>query len=126
MSTLPAGKYYIGDPCYTIDNDKWMELLELFRDAGERGGIFEFEGHPCAAFYTRWGDGQYQIQPTGDFLPVDAGMIGMIPAALVTDDYDGGIEIDVFGETECYEEDGTLTFGTYVIKTGDDDEEDIC
>lgn len=28
MITIPSGKYVLGDPCYSIDDDHWMDLLD--------------------------------------------------------------------------------------------------
>ena len=34
--TFPAGKYYIGDPCYVIDDDKWSQVCDqIFKDGSE-------------------------------------------------------------------------------------------
>lgn len=75
-----AGTYYVGDPCYVIDADKWQEFLEPYWN-GE--GEFEFEGLRVAAYRTMYGDGVYFDQE-GNQYGVDAGMIGVIPMELVT------------------------------------------
>jgi hypothetical protein len=111
-TTLPAGRYYIGDPCYVIDNAKWDEFLEPFWNEKPRGGIFDFDGFQCATFYTKHGDGVYQLEPGGDSLPVDAGCIGCIPLSLAVQ----GSELDgacvTFDDPfECYEEDGNIHYG---------------
>jgi len=68
---LPAGRYYIGDPCYVF-GDNWGRFLDTF-DAGKT----EFDGLKFAACHTAYGDGKF-----GGF-PVDAGMLAMIPEAMV-------------------------------------------
>ena len=57
---VPAGKYVIGDPCYTVPNDDWETLLQscdyFNRPVGISGG---FE---VLAFPTQYGDGVYRDQ----------------------------------------------------------------
>jgi len=86
--TLPAGKYYVGDPCYVIDNAKWDDFLEAwyepFGGDGNKAAaaVFEFEGHSVFVTDTNTGDGIFEDQH-GAVYPVDAGMIAAIPVALV-------------------------------------------
>ena len=72
---VPAGKYVIGDPCYTVPDADWHKLLEscdyFNRPIGISGG---FE---VLAFPTKYGDGVYRDQ-VGRKYPVDAGLIGCI------------------------------------------------
>ena len=109
MDTLPAGEYYIGDPCYVIDDNKWMAFVDAFREEGE-GGMFEFEGHGCTAFYTRWGDGL---------------LIGIIPIALCAQ-VGHGSYVTMDRPFTCGEFDGALRFGDYSVQTNDEEEEDCC
>ena len=134
-TTLPAGKYYIGDPCYVIDHEKWKEFLQPFWELTDpgRGGVFDFDGYQCATFYTRYGDGAYKLEPSGGYLPVDAGCIGCIPLALMVEgSEDGGAIVEFDRAFECYEDDGAIYYGDYVIRTGDDgrnydaDDDDYC
>lgn len=118
---LPAGKYYLGDPCYVIDNDKWDEYLNPFWE--DRGGIFEFDGHLCAAFYTRWGDGCYDCSD-GSILGVDSGSIGAIPMVLCVGDIDSGTTVEFDTPVECYDSNGKLHFGGYTVDTDPEDEEE--
>ena len=78
MDTLPAGEYYMGDPCYVIDEDLWDKFCDVYFQ-GE--GVFEFEGHQVFAVSTAYGDGSY-TDNLGNEYGVDAGMIGLIPLAL--------------------------------------------
>lgn len=84
MYTLPAGKYFVGDPCYVFSNernnkDRWSELLNI-SDFFEKPYV-EFEGHKLFATPTAWGDGGYYDQ-FGNEYSVDAGLIGAVPFAL--------------------------------------------
>lgn len=120
---LPPGEYALTDPCYVIDNDKWHEFLDPYWGTG-RGGVFEFEGHKCAAFSTLYGDGVYDSNQ-GHALGVDAGLIGLIPMELCVKGDEGGHNIIVLTEeTECWRDDnGTIHFGKDLfVPTGDDDE----
>lgn len=132
MSTIPAGKYYIGDACYVIDDEKWMDFLETgFWPAEKKGEVvFEYEGHKCFAHYTAFGDGVYTECKTGAQLPVDAGMLSAIPLALIAkrsleDAAKLGIIVEFEHDVSVSYEDGTFYIGGHTIHTGDSDEEEI-
>ena len=129
---VPAGKYVIGDPCYTVPNDDWETLLQscdyFNRPVGISGG---FE---VLAFPTQYGDGVYRDQRHNEY-PVDAGLIGLVPVAYAVIDEDKLYPtqyVEFKTLTACVRgEDGTLRFGDVTIKTGDnaddyydEDEED--
>jgi hypothetical protein len=81
---LPAGDYYIGDPCYAIPDAKWNAFLEIMWKAkghGRTPALFEFEGHKCFVSSTNTGDGDYHDQHGNEY-GVDSGLLGAIPAAL--------------------------------------------
>jgi hypothetical protein len=125
MDKLPAGEYYIGDPCYVIS--KWDDYLKEFwatTKYGARGGMFDFDGHTCAAFYTKHGDGQYPFE--GAMLPVDSGSIGAVPLVLCDRgcvEMSGAV-VHMGEEFRCTEKDGRLHFGDRVVDTNDDEEDD--
>jgi hypothetical protein len=76
---MPAGKYYVGDVCYVLEND-WDEVCNfLFRKEGkDRGGESQLEnGAKYAVYSTAWGDGSYEDNK-GNYYGVDAGVIGCI------------------------------------------------
>lgn len=82
ITTLPAGKYYIGDPCYAFD-DSWGDVLKE---------TDFFYAEPCtigtsrlAAGSTAYGDGEYYDQENTAY-PVDAGLIGALPINLLKRD----------------------------------------
>lgn len=131
MSKIPAGKYYVGDACYVIDDAKWMDFLETgFWPAEKKGEVvFEYEGHKCFAHHTAYGDGVFTDTKTGARLPVDAGMLSAIPLALVAkrsleDVAKLGIIVEFEKETEVSYNDGTFYIGGHTIHTGDDGEVD--
>jgi hypothetical protein len=71
---IPAGTYFLCDPCYVIPGNQWHDILdktnlyeEMYADP-ERG--------VSAAHGTKWGDGLYE-DDDGNEYPVDAGIIGL-------------------------------------------------
>ena len=119
---LPAGKYYIGDPCYVIDD--WDQFCN--RWFSEDPGIFDFDGYDVCVFNTQYGDGLYPTDD-GSMLPVDAGIIGAIPVVLMTRGGEEDGMVVTFDEPfSCgYDSEGTLEFGHVTVKTGDDEPE-VC
>lgn len=88
MVTVAPGEYVLGDPCYTVPEDLWVPLLqsaEFFipRAVGavESGGVT----YQVMAFGTKYGDGLYHDQ-YGQEYAVDAGLIGLVPLSLVSDE----------------------------------------
>ena len=119
--TVPAGKYYLGDPCYSFDKN-WGEVLDssdFFQKPYEKNGLI------AIGFSTAYGDGRYNDQ-FGNEYPVDAGMIGLVQVGLEDRTPTGVLTVEFSKPTECYSEgEGTLHFGKYKIETGDlEDEEE--
>lgn len=98
VGNLPAGEYYLGDPCYVIAEDEWLNFCHLLSTFDREkmqevslctnGMIAEFNGHKVFVTSTNCGDGSYRDQ-LGNSYPVDAGLIGLIPLALCTKRFDG-------------------------------------
>lgn len=119
---LPAGEYYIGDPCYVIDDALWGEFCNLSFTVGEQG-VFEFRGHKCFISSTNYGDGTYYDQMTRAY-PVDAGIIGAIPWTLVAKEHKGcGHKFDTTREFEVgaaqdqAQDEKVIYIGAVVIRT---------
>lgn len=82
---LPAGRYFIGDPCYVMDDQDWLRFCHYF-DVVYEGKkvspeeqadlIAEFEG--AIAGYTTYGDGVYSDVEDQHFFSLDSGLIGFI------------------------------------------------
>lgn len=122
MITLPAGTYYIGDPCYVFNREQWDTL-------GEQTGWFEET--PVAAIYeyrmvafgTAYGDGTYQDN-FGHEYPVDSGLIGIVPIEVVDPTKICGQVVRFEEPFTCEDIGDRLRFGHIVIETEDDEEED--
>ena len=133
---FPAGKYYIGDPCYAVKNGNWSDVI---RDTGcfgieidelmSDGKVFRwndgkwiYRGKFCFASGTTYGDGSYSDNENREY-GVDAGLIGIMPIEVCDGDSMSGGNIVVFdNEFEVWEHDGIFHFGNIIIDTKNDDE----
>jgi len=77
--SMPAGKYYIGDLCYVMDDTEWVEFCSITIDGHNViDGEFQLkDGRRFATYGTAYGDGAYHDQ-YGHSYSVDAGLIGCI------------------------------------------------
>ena len=90
VGQLPAGAYYVGDPCYLFSHDEYGEMrwrafcaaLAAVEGDATHGVMLEFEGHKVFVSSTNTGDGIY-TDNRGGMYSVDAGMIGAVPEALL-------------------------------------------
>lgn len=57
MTKMPAGTYFIGDPCYCF-NDSWDKLLKL-TNYFQNGEVIDYNGSKLAYGRTAYGDGTY-------------------------------------------------------------------
>jgi hypothetical protein len=79
--TVPAGRYYLCDPCYAVRDDQWNAWLDsLDHDAGGIAYGVTADGHPVFGFSTAYGDGSW-VGSDGVLYYADAGMIGLVPVA---------------------------------------------
>lgn len=126
MITLPAGTYYIGDPCYVFNRDQWDAL-------GDQTGWFEetpvaaIHEYRMVAFGTAYGDGAYQDN-LGREYPVDSGLIGIVPIEVVDPtkfrDNPFGHVVRFDEPFTCEAIGGQLRFGDVVIETDPEDEDE--
>jgi len=135
--TVPAGTYFVGDPCYAVPPEDWMPLLEQtnFFDAyheGKGSPVGEIRGLFVLGFGTKYGDGSYEDQ-LGHVYGVDAGMIGLTDVRLIDPENNstayGGRIVTFERDFEASEDldSGVLTFGHITIDTDpDEDEEYDC
>jgi hypothetical protein len=118
---FPAGKYYIGDPCYVFNHENWLSLLEktgYFEEIRE----FEYKGKKAYADSTAYGDGQYRDN-FGDLYGVDAGLIGIMPIEVIDCDLcelsDGKI-VEFTEDFKVSSNNGLFIFGKIIIDTRDE------
>lgn len=76
--TLPAGEYYIGDPCYIVSDDVWDQWCTTHEMAY---GCVITDGAKWVINSTHCGDGAF-TGSDGRTYCVDAGTLGMVPASL--------------------------------------------
>lgn len=117
---VPTGRYVLGDPCYSVPNECWDELLASCEYFNEPIGTVN--GIKVLAFSTKWGDGCYRDQ-FGHEYDVDAGLIGLVPISLaIKGDNVYTTIVDFIGSNICSTDgNGLLTFGKYVIDTDGDE-----
>lgn len=136
---LPAGTYYIGDPCipFTGDHDEWIQFLETF-GYFQNDGCYSWHvgGYPTFQFAcggTKYGDGLYEDQ-LGRSYAVDAGMIACIPldmAEIVDRKREGKFRLTHLGQIVTFNKpfkvdiyEGNFQFGDIEIETGDIEEDE--
>lgn len=145
---LPAGKYLVGDPCYSFTNDPnpngsdlWMQWLNAAWKDCDANQVkvldAEVAGFRIAASGTAYGDGQYPDQ-FGNSYCVDAGLIGAVPIEAISILYPeyAGLTDEALGEKTMtmvmtfdrpfhvsFDEDGVISVGHVNIETGDSDDD---
>lgn len=127
--TIPPGTYYLGDPCYTVNNDAWLPLLNTCNYFMTNPVGTLPDGNKVYSFGTKHGDGSYESRYgdsyNGFLFSVDSGMIGLVPVNSEYTHPNKNSTIVTFSSSEyCgYEEsNGIITFGDWRIYTGDGDE----
>lgn len=129
---IPAGSYWVGDPCYAFlgYHDVWMACLETSgNENGQtildaRGTEVEGQTFQFVASRTLWGDGEYPAYGYGMSFscPVDAGLIGVVPAAQVArlENPPFGMTLVEFPEDfdVSFSEDGMIRIGEIEVFTG--------
>lgn len=125
---MPAGEYIIGDPCYSVPNDRWMEWLNAadYMNPDKSVIAAELDGYPIVGVNTMYGDGTYYDQ-FGNAYDVDAGLIGLVSTSIGNWDVGGEPSIVTFSTPfECFRDGGVIHLGSYEIQTDDenDDEDD--
>lgn len=131
---LPAGIYFIGDPCYLIDWDSWDKIGEATNWFGcdtrkteppvdWDDGLYHWNGKPCFASHTKYGDGCYLTTRGKREIWVDSGTIGATlfdgnpPADAGMGFWLGGVIEYHQKPFEVWEEDGVFHIGKIKIDT---------
>ena len=126
--TMPAGSYFICDPCYVIPDEDWDRFCMLpentvttFTLSSGKTIIVWFNG-------TEYGDGMYTAESYhGSFsVGVDSGTIGVIQVfESVKPGYSDNYIIHPKRKFEVSFEEGLFTIGPWEIQTGSDTSEEI-
>lgn len=119
---LPAGEYFLGDPCYTISTDIWSDWLNDARNLDPNTLVARVDGGSQAmAFSTRYGDGVYALVKDNQIvaeLPVDSGLIGLVPVSVADTSGEALVHRVTFAlPVMCSEVYGVMTFNHYTIDT---------
>lgn len=132
--TLPAGIYFIGDPCYLIPHEDWDKIGEATNWFGSDSrktqppvdwddGLYHWNGKLCFASHTQYGDGcYYNGRHTREFW-VDSGTIGVTPfdgnppKSGGLGFYMGGMVESYLKPFEVWEENGVFHIGRMKIDT---------
>jgi len=85
MHTLPAGKYYIGDPFLAVTESRWNEFLQHF--SGEQEQLIEMEDHEI--WITSTGSADISFMCKGNEYENVSGFYGVIPIELIGNSIDG-------------------------------------
>lgn len=126
--SMPAGSYWVGDPCYASRQANWSEYCsssECFEDPVATAD----DGSWVVGLPTMYGDGVFS-DGWGREYPVDAGLIGLVPAEFAEVGEDGkvwGAHLVTFEHSFMAAVEGSvIRFGPIEIETGDveEDEED--
>lgn len=129
--TMPAGRYYVGDLCYVLDN-KWDEVcsLTIAGNQANEGKYTLSDGTDFVMFHTAYGDGAYNGND-GFVYAVDSGTIGMVSVDALGSKADdakaaklGNIVEFTGGDFLCENIKGDMYFGHLNIDTDPSYEED--
>jgi hypothetical protein len=134
---MPAGKYYIGDLCYVMDDDEWAEFCDITitKEGKCLDGEFQLkDGRRFSTYRTKYGDGVY-YDHYGHSYSVDAGLIGCILMEdIKANKYDNLLDLGAIQEFDTdfvtgggrgkpgWE--GLIQFGHIVIETDPIEEEE--
>lgn len=131
--TLPAGRYFIGDPCYTAgkDDKAWQDWCNTGDFGSDEVFAATYNGLPVVGLHTAHGDGVYYDREGREY-GVDAGLIGAVPEELIKkmnisdeDLASSGHWVDVDGQFVMQQErGGVLSIGTVQIDTDPEEPED--
>jgi hypothetical protein len=133
---LPAGRYWVCDPCFACRDDDWQDFASVIH---RKPGIWSCEGHGFFVWEAALGDGLYElVGPKYGTLGVDTGGISIISDHLIKlwrsktamrDLEKRGLVASIEMAEDFYvdESNGDATFGEYSVVTSQmcEDEEDL-
>ena len=119
--TLPAGRYFIGDPCYVLDDQDWLRFCSWFDrlEAGEETEEDREEWNGVAADYTAYGDGVYST--SNGVFSVDSGMIGAVEESYWKNGKEDLDRYNELGNVVVFEDDITFESNSGTFKIFSDD-----
>jgi len=132
--TLPAGLYFIGDPCYLIPDADWDKVGDATNWFGNDeqapnppvdwdDGLYHWNEKACFASSTKYGDGCYYNGNHSREFWVDSGLIGVTPfdgnsqVGAGLGFFLGGVIEQHTKPFEVWEEDGVFHIGKMKIDT---------
>jgi|LakMenE18May11ns_1017448.scaffolds.fasta_scaffold9376347_2 hypothetical protein len=127
---MPKGKYYIGDLCYVMADDEWLDICDItIQGTRVLEGEFQLkDGRRFAMYSTAYGDGVYYDE-YGHSYSVDSGSIGciLLDDIKYVDNFDQFLDVGAIlefdenfvtvggrGESDW---EGMIQFGHVVIET---------
>lgn len=138
---MPAGKYWLGDPCYIYPENRWSEFCDSLETTVEiPNGIASGDNCPFITKEgifvndTEYGDGYYPVLKNNrniGNLGVDAGLLSLVPLKLAEtfDKYynkrphgtskDLGIILDMPKNFTVEVDGGNFSFEDYDVITSD-------
>jgi hypothetical protein len=118
--TMPAGEYWVGDPCYAVPREQWQTWLDASWAVEGSGGILiaDIDRSPVLGIATAFGDGVYEAED-GTSFPVDAGMIGLVSVDVARPDVRDDLMVrrDFAEAVVCRRDGAQITIGDFVIRT---------
>lgn len=127
---MPAGEYWVGDPCYAVPDERWMEWLEAADYMNEHSLLVaDLDGHTVLGLGTAYGDGVF-VGSDGFDYGVDAGLIGVVPVEVADysdEKYPAGAlmrRVEFTEPFECRYSNGTIILGNIRIDTDPEEDEE--
>lgn len=121
---LPAGEYYLADPCYVLPRGDYDYIIDHLNEQL----IHLKDGTSIALFHAEGGDNIY-ADKTGRHYAVDSGTIAAIPIQIGAPDSPQMEDRQFFHRVnferdfKCFDDNGVLHFGQVEINTRENGDE---
>lgn len=121
LIVVPKGRYFVGDPCYSAgqDNASWQKWCDKADEGDPEGNMLAatYNGYPVIGVHTAHGDGDYSDQEGNEY-GVDSGMIGVVPAELISKAGWNEKSLSAMGDWVDFDNDVQITHNKGVISIG--------